>query len=353
MMRVLAVATTLTLVPVSAFAQQAGAASAPPWSNSPIVQIGLFGYRADGTVSGTAHDTTPSLSSIVYANAKSCLMGAGDRPAPAEATDAWQFSGKLVSSTAEEATVQLEWRRIKVGGLPLDVVPAAIELKLRRNEPIQLDHVVVETSARCTNVAVAFEARYEPRLAAITGPRGGVGASASRVYAVGGGGGRSSVRIEGAAASGATGSGGSAKLTGNSQMFDVNLWLVRSVPGQPDDVTHSTLKMNHMGASFAFAPIAVKTTRGEAMAQVTGSLSITGQPGGEQLVFSTVRRLIPMGSGQTPRDTAPDSQGTARIVNRLPGPGEVLSFEMPPFSVNGETVAPDILSIRVSMTPRS
>ena len=36
----------------------------------------------------------------------------------------------------------------------------------------------------------------------------------------------------------------------------------------------------------------------------------------------------------------------SRIINRMPGPEEVLSFEMPPITLNGEQAAPDQFSVR-------
>jgi len=148
---------------------------------------------------------------------------------------------------------------------------------------------------------------------------------------------------EGSAVSAATGSG----------LFDVNLWLVRAVPGRPDDVTHSLLRMNQNGASFSFAPIAVTTSRGEAIVQVTGTLAVVqGTSGEEQLVFTTSRRVGLTAPGQAPRDSAPDSSGTSRVINRMPGPEEVLSFEMPPITLNGRQAAPDQLSVRLKIAPR-
>ena len=141
--------------------------------------------------------------------------------------------------------------------------------------------------------------------------------------------------------------------TASSGLFDVNLWLVRSVPGQPDEVNHATLRMNESGASFSFAPVAVTTSRGQAFVQVTGNLAVVrGTSGEEQLVFSTSRRVGLTSPSQAPRDSAPDSSGTSRIINRMPGPEEVLSFEMPPITLNGQQAAPDQLSVRLKIAPR-
>ena len=142
-----------------------------------------------------------------------------------------------------------------------------------------------------------------------------------------------------------------ASATAGPGLFDVNLWLVRSVPGQPDQVTHSTLRMNQDGASFAFPPVAIATAQGSAMVQVTGSFAVTkNESGEEQLVFSTNRRVTTTAAGQ-PRDRFRDVQGSSRTTNPLPGPDDVLAFEMPAIRLDGHE-APDRFSVRVKIAPR-
>ena len=227
---------------------------------------------------------------------------------------------------------------------------------------MQLDQAGIDEKPNCPAKAVAFEARYTPRFSGMGFPAGGVGSGGSGVSGgtgvvsgkvtstmrpAGAGGFGTSVSISQAggdsAASPATGAG----------LFDVNLWLVRAVPGRPDEVAHSLLRMNQNGASFAFPPVVVTTSRGEAIVQVTGSLAVVrGTSGENQLVFSTSRRVSPSATGQAPRDGSLDSQGMSRIVNRMPGPEEALSFELPPLNVNGELVAPDQFAVRVKIAPR-
>jgi hypothetical protein len=352
-MRVTALIAMVAALPAAALAQ-----SAPPVSSEPIAQVGLYGYRADGSIAGSAYDTAPDLTSFVFVTAGRCGFGASNRPAPDDATDVWQFTGKVISSTPEQAVVQLDWRRTVAAGRRVSGNESSLQLTLRRDEPVQLDHAALPPT--CHLVSVGFEARYEPRFASLTagglGFRKGAGAGQTSVSAGGGGvrlgagsgggsgtGGGTGVSIGGATAASGVGSGSSTGL------FDVNLWLVRSVPGQPDEVTHSRLRMNHDGASFSFAPIAVTTSRGDAIVQVTGSLAVVrGSSGEEQLVFTTARRVMHT-TAQTPHDAA-ETQGSSRIVNRMPGPDEVLSFEMPPIKVNNQQ-APDQLSVRLKVAP--
>jgi len=68
------------------------------------------------------------------------------------------------------------------------------------------------------------------------------------------------------------------------------------------------------------------------------------------LIFSTARRVIPTSRGRSTRDAV--TLGTTRVTHRMPGPDEVLSFEMPPVKLSGQE-APDQFSVRVKITPRS
>jgi hypothetical protein len=154
----------------------------------------------------------------------------------------------------------------------------------------------------------------------------------------------------------AGGDGGGVRVDGGAQgaeRWDVNLWLVRTLPGKPAESTHSVLKMGRDGASFTFAPIRVSTGRGDATVQVSGSLAIVrGSSGEDELVFKTSRRTSTASDGQPTSDRGLDSTGTSRVAFRMPAPGEVLAFEMPPLFIQGELVASDIFSVRLSVAPR-
>jgi hypothetical protein len=148
-------------------------------------------------------------------------------------------------------------------------------------------------------------------------------------------------------------SGGAVRVGGAARLFKVDLWLVHSVPGKPDDVGHAVLTTTTDGGSFAFPPQTVTTTAGAAIAQVSGSFTIVKDSNGEdQLVFSMSRRIVPTSQGPTPRDMAPDVQGSTRVTNAMPGPDEVLSFEMPPIRIKGQLAAPDQFSVRLKIAPR-
>ncbi len=139
------------------------ASAQSPLSDEPIVQVGLFSYRDDGTVQGSAYDTEPSLSSVVYVNGSLCQLGAGNRPQPATAADAWRFTGRVVSKTAEEAVMQLDWQRILEDGRVTVAPGETVQLTLKAGDRLLLDSVLPRTQLSCGVASVGFEARYRTR----------------------------------------------------------------------------------------------------------------------------------------------------------------------------------------------
>jgi hypothetical protein len=55
-------------------------------------------------------------------------------------------------------------------------------------------------------------------------------------------------------------------------------------------------------------------------------------------------------ANRSARDTAPIVEGSTKTTVPMPGPDEVLSFEMPPLRIPGGATVPDRLSIRVRLT---
>jgi hypothetical protein len=341
----------------------AGAAAQNKSPRDPIVQVGLFGYRADGLIGGSAYDTWPDLTSTVYVLGARCGMGAGNRIPPEDASDIWEFTGKVLSETDAEAVVHLSWRRVKIAGRTVNGDESTTQLTLRRGEAQQLDQASIQPRPGCPTVAVAFEARYSPRMAGPGYPPGlGVGGITSGTPAHGSGGGMAVARGTQSVQSGAavavpraSGDGGGVRVGGPEQspaLWDVNLWLVRTVPGKAAESTHTVLKMNKDGATFTFAPVVVATNRGEATVRVSGTLDVVrGSSGEEQLVFTAVRRV----NLATANQASPDhqgTQGTSRVFYRMPAPGDVLAFEMPPLTIWDEPLAPDVFAVRLTVEPR-
>ena len=335
-------------------------------SDEPIVQVGLYSYRADGTGQGFAYDTEPSLSSVVYVSGSFCQIGAGKDPAPAHAADAWRFAGRVVSKTVEEAVVQLEWQRILENGRSTSTPGGSVQLTLKAGDQVSLDSLLPRTQTSCSTAEVRFEARYRSRFSDVPKPMdvivngrraGGVGGTGSGTGSGGGigapGSGANAVRVApGSGSGGGRATVGAGRIAPGARMVTVNLWLVRSAPGREDEVLHQELRAPHQGATFAFAPVAIDGEGGPASVQVTGSFAVNtnSQTGEQSLIFITSRRVTR--SGDQPRDGG-DVAGSSRIVRTIPGPDEVLSFEMPPMkSVNGRPAPRDQFSVRVRIAPQ-
>lgn len=134
----------------------------------------------------------------------------------------------------------------------------------------------------------------------------------------------------------------------------MEFWLVRSAPGMEDQTVYQTLNASREGAMFAFAPVPVATREGTVGVQITGSFAIQGAPPDERLVFTTSRRLSYSPTTAQPRDRSQEAQGIGRIVRAMPGPDDVLSFELPPLpAAHGHSAIQDRFSLRVRIRPAS
>ena len=247
-------------------------------------------------------------------------MGAGYREPPDEATDAWRFSGNVLSADAEAAVVQLTWQRV-LGQGSAAATESSVELRIRRGEKVVLDHVAAPASPGCSATTVLFEAHYGSRPMAII-VRPGMAAGSRRERAVG-----ESLRP-----------------------YTMNLWFVRTAPGQPEEVLAQPVVVISKEAAVAFAPLTLEAPEGPVVVRVTGSFDITKGSSGEELVFVAARTITP--ASGSPRDGAAQIQGTSKVTTPMPGPEEVLSFEMPPIRLHGGAELPDRLSVRVQITRR-
>jgi hypothetical protein len=323
-----------------------------------ILQVGIYSSLEDGTNAGSAYTvgqkTADSLATLVYA-APCSKLGAGVKTPPEGATQAWRLAGRVLSMTPEEAVVQLDWQRILSEGRTVNGPAGSVQLTMRVGDRVTLDSVTRPAAGACKTALVRFEARFAPRINA-----GGdtVGRPTKGGSAVAGGG--ADAAGPGAARTGAiSGSGGGASASPGvaersigTAVFDVDLWLVHGVPNRADDVLHETLRATS-SAAFTFAPIKIPTPQGALTVLVIGSVAITNNPaGGRQLVFMTDRKVMFVPSNQPGRDQAPEDEGSTKLTSPMPGPADVLSFEMPPLRLpNGGPAVGDHLAIRVRVTP--
>lgn len=348
----------LVMAPMTIFVlvAQATAGATPKPPADRVVQVGIFAYGADGMDNAAAYESNLSAEgTTVYV--AGCAVGAGNRPAPDRATDAWRVSGKVQTMNADEAVVQLDWQRIRTNGNPTTSPGGSVQLTLHPGDRVPLDSASREGTSQCSPRAIGFEARYGSGLGRWTpggGARGGGGGFAA---AGGGGGGGATIRSgAGVGAGGGSGAGsgravhmpkvGSAE-GGETRQFDVELWLVRSAPGRKEEAVHQALNGVRGSAQFAFAPVSIETPRGSVNLQVMGSFRVTtDELGAQQLVFLTTR-IVRFGGGSrdTPLSTV---SGLSTTTNPMPGPDDVLSFEMPSIRVpNGGPALPDQFAIRV------
>ena len=325
--------------------------------SEPIVQVGLFAYEADGNATARAVYTPPGLGhreAVVWATATLCQLGAGRMPAEGTAAHAWRFTGKIVSSTPEEAVVQLEWRRTLDHGQAVAGPGSSVQLTLRVGEPVPLD-LIAPTSSKCA-ASSAFEARYESRHIPMrhgTGGSGGVGYGA----ATGGGTGHafkqygtqrgsSDVGGSSAAAPGAS----VAPAAPASGAFEMSVWLVHTAPGREERVHYLAQPLSRSeGANFTFPRLALAIPEGEVSVQIGGSFSIEND--GRDLVFTPVRTV--MFKSAAGRTSGTQRRGEGKVSSPMPGPNDVLSFELPPVWTGTGPGIPDKFAIRVRLAPLS
>lgn len=346
---------SIAIVTLIVLASWSGAAADQRPSPEPVLRVGVFGYKPDGGVSLAAWDPQPSTNSIVYIRSL-CEVGGGSYQAPpARATDAWRFSGKILNMSPEEAQLELDWQRIVDRGQAVTAPAGSLQVTVRVGEKVVLDPVVPDEPSQCSIISAAFEVRYDEspvRTLAAGGGRatteefpnpqhGGVTSS---------GGGRL-VIVKPRSSSGGAKHDRQPLSESATPMFDVNLWLVHRVPGKPDEVLHQALRAPRLGAPFAFSPVTIETPHGAMVVQVTGSFEIeTAASGDDRLVFVTKRRVTPARFNPSVRDTLPNSEGGSRTTTIMPGPEDVLAFEMPAIRVKGQRTA-DQFSVRARITP--
>ena len=135
--------------------------------------------------------------------------------------------------------------------------------------------------------------------------------------------------------------------------FDVDLWLVHAAPNREDEVMHQTLRISGTSIPFQFAPVKIAVSQGNLMVLILGSVGINAAAEtSRQFVFAADRRITFTPHDRPARDAAPDAQGGTKMTDALPGPDEVVSFEMPPFRVpDGGPAVADRFAIRVRITP--
>jgi hypothetical protein len=356
---------------VTGVAAAAADAQTPAPDDTPIVQLGIFTARqANGTGGGGTYTTSArstSLRTDVYI--APCSFGGSNR-VPTLAYTAWHIEGQVARQTPQDAVVRVTWQRTRTAGQPATGPSGTTDLTLTVGQHIVLDQEAMPAIGECGPMSVTLEARYEPRMSLFTftpngrasGGRqtsgtargdGGSAQSATAADAVtprGGSGVEPGMGLAMVAARGPNGRAGAA----TPLMRHADLWLVHSSPGKDDEVLQASTLARPGGGDFAFAPITIQTKTGAIAVRVTGTLELgldlEGRP---RFVFGATRRVMFTPSTHAPRDreSSVDSGGVANTVVAVPGPDDVLSFEMPPIDAAGVPQVPDHFAIRVRLSP--
>jgi len=319
---------------------QAGVAPKP--QSASVLQVGIFSYAPDGGPQAAAYAT--SLTSESFQYIAGCQIGGGNRPVPDNATDAWRVSGAVERITADEAVVRVDWQRLRAGGVAVSSPAGSVELTLHPGDRVPLDSATPEPTAGCGGRTIGFEARFGPRPDwMVERGRGPLKESPDITIMRGGGGG--------------SGSGGARVIhmprdTNAPREFSADLFLVKTDSRTPEKAEFNSqgLVLQKMQGlvPFAFTPFTIETAAGPISVQIAGSLQVIAEGGPAELVFTTARTVRYATSGPT-RDSNASSTGSSTTRSPLPGPEDVLSFELPPIRLRNGTALPDQYAVRVRL----
>jgi hypothetical protein len=344
------------VVGVVLFASTAAAQNAPPRVNEPIVHSGLFIMRPDGKPGGFAVQTGEhagaDLAGTLFVSPCSSIGAARpSRPISAFATDVWQMSGRVLELDDQQVSLQVGWRRVRRDGQDESSPEQHTTLILKRGERNTLETINVAATGSCEARSVSLDVIFASRreLYGFDPVRPGAGGGGGS----GSAGGRSGFVQGTVKESGAGGGGGMSfgmQKLGHPALekLSADLWLVRSTPGRSDETLHVTSQVMPIPMTYAFTPLTIQTTAGSVSVKVEGTIEAGLSPQGErQFHFTAKRNITSTTSRQPTRDGSAVVEGSTKTTVLMPGPDEVLSFEMPPLRTADGVTLPDRLSIRV------
>ena len=282
---------------------QSPAAAPPPTLNARVI-VATPVYQPNGTVSV---ETTPLLTGAptsIYAYSRSSMCESA-RAAAAEPRDAgfgWRVTTQTVSTSATDVVVSVDWRRLWDRGSATRNGPSGtVQLTLHPGDRIPLDHIVnTSPTDACRAVGMGLEIRLG-RVVPAAPPAG-------------------MILPLGAQEAGVTGA------------LDAEVWLLHTLPSGVEQVQHQTIRLPAGGAAFTFAPEKFTTTVGDVAVELTGSFRRYRAPTGGEFLLVSLSRIV-NGASAPPAGIT----GTTSSLVALPGPSEVLSFEMPNGGMRGGT----------------
>jgi hypothetical protein len=317
-----------------------------------VVQVGIFSYGPDGQPQAVAYTTLSSeaFQSEAFQYVAGCEIGTGNRPVPDRATDGWRVSGIVERIDQDEAVVRVDWQRVRAAGAAVTAPGGSVQLTLHRGDRVPLDSVTPEPTAGCGGRTIGFEARFGPRPGWVRVPgRGPLNESPAVSIMRGSGGGIGS----GSGGGTSRGSGGGVRRPASptdAKEFSAELWLVRK------DARNEKPEANLQGlildkvrgmTPFSFSSFTIDTPAGPLTVQISGSVQVTNERGSAELVFTTSRHIRYAASTPS-RDATATSSGSSTTRDPMPGPDEVLSFELPLIRLpNSTATLPEQYSVRV------
>lgn len=364
-----AIIVTAVVTPTPA---QAQTGNVRPTNGEPVVYVGLFNRRADGTISGMASSggsaAGDDVSGTVSLSPCTALSGSSYNRVPAAATDAWKISGHVTALNEDSASLSLTWQRVREGGRDVQGAEQSRTFTLPMGGRETLDTLVSPTLGSCPEHRVTFDVAFDHRPVATQTPGGGY---TSVVNGARAGGGRANTpsaaptggvtHVGGAAAGGGGGGGvsalsaasarGGAGPTVSMRPFPlVDLWLVHSAPGQPDRTEHQQAQAAPFTRATTFPPSTITTSAGVFTVTVECYVEDGFSPAGEPRLFVSASRKVSYApsNGQA-RDVRPVVEGSIKTAVEKPGPNDVLAFELPAIQYPGAPSVPDRFSIRLKL----
>jgi hypothetical protein len=275
--------------------------SAGPGAQSPAVPADLKiivaapVYQPDGGVTAETATLAEGAPMVVhvYGRRSVCETAVAGGTEPADAGFGWRVTTQTLSVTDAIVSVSVDWKRIWDRGRKIANGPSGtVQLKLFPGARIPLDHIPNPAATdACRAVGLGLEVRL-----ARTAPAAPVNSALVPLGATPGG----------------------------ASPIDADLWLVQRMPSGVEQVNHQTIRLDRAGGSFSFAPVKVSGERGEVDVEIGGAFRRFRAPvGGEYLYLSLTRAIS--GESMPPGGYR---GGTGTMIP-LPGPAEVLSFEIP------------------------
>jgi hypothetical protein len=359
------------------------------------LEITLRGYRTDGSLSGSTESTmAEKVPNRTWIDLTSCSTGVGINPHSSSLPPSamvWQYSGRIVEHTGSEYVVEISVHR--VDATVSDASPRTMTLHL--GVPVVLDAVSGqgECGIRSARLEVSVASALEMRVGAGGGARSAsgvgmdrasAGAGGSGATAGGGGGvsnlggrgsagtaggggigygatnGRNGVGVMTAAAlvrTAAAGDSAVVDLSGNgastgsagsvrtllrpipAASYDVELWLIHTAADGPPETWHIAGHLDPLGQVSEFSPVAVQTTHGIGTVSVAAMIRPMMTAEGLTVLLATIARVLSSGEGS----------GVTDKVIPMPGPADVVSFEMPSRGTSSDPIVQ--FSLRVRVTP--